>query len=80
MIPKAVDIMKMRVMGAKFDFGRAMGEAVAPLKWGWGMSGAPYIESVRRERTEKSIEEGTNWLNNRIDRIFGKISGKKTNG
>ncbi|EKE06418.1 MAG: hypothetical protein ACD_19C00014G0032 [uncultured bacterium] len=28
MIPKAVDIMKMLVMGAKFDFGSAMGEAM----------------------------------------------------
>lgn len=28
MIPKAVDIMKMLVMGAKFDFGSAIGEAV----------------------------------------------------
>lgn len=28
MIPKAVDIMKMLVMGAKFDFGSAIGEAM----------------------------------------------------
>jgi len=34
MIPKAVDIMKMLVMGAKFDFGTAMGEALGPLQWG----------------------------------------------
>lgn len=31
MIPKAVDIMKMLVMGAKFDFGTAIGEAAAPV-------------------------------------------------
>ncbi|WKZ25365.1 MAG: hypothetical protein QY322_03155 [bacterium] len=31
MVPKAVDIMKMLVMGAKFDFGSAIGEAMAPI-------------------------------------------------
>lgn len=31
MIPKAVDIMKMLVMGAKFDFGSAIGEATQPI-------------------------------------------------
>lgn len=41
MIPKAVDIMKMLVMGAKFDFGSAMGEAMAPVK----MVGGPIVSS-----------------------------------
>lgn len=34
MIPKAVDIMKMLIMGQKFDFGTAIGEATTPLQWG----------------------------------------------
>ncbi len=32
-IPKTVDIVKMLVMGAKFDFGTAIGEAMAPVDW-----------------------------------------------
>ncbi len=32
MIPKAVDILKMLIMGAKFDFGSAIGEAMTPAK------------------------------------------------
>lgn len=31
MIPKAVDIMKMLIMGTKFDFGTAIGEAMGPI-------------------------------------------------
>lgn len=50
MIPKAVDIMKMLVMGAKFDFGSAIGEAAQPV----GMYGK-YAASQMGKGTEGSL-------------------------
>lgn len=35
-IPKVVDILKMAIMGAKFDFGSAMGEAMSPINMAKG--------------------------------------------
>lgn len=37
-IPKAADILKAMIMGAKFDYGSAIGEAMSPLKstYDWG--------------------------------------------
>jgi len=32
LIPKAVDIMKMAIMGTKFEYGTAIGEAMAPIQ------------------------------------------------
>lgn len=44
MIPKAVDIMKMLVMGAKFDFGSAIGEAMTPVKMAGGLAVNPQMD------------------------------------
>jgi hypothetical protein len=53
-IPKASDILKSIIMGEKFAFGSAIGEAVAPLQKVWGSTGAPivgsYQQAIGRER------------------------------
>ena len=41
------------VMGEKFSFGNAMGEAVGPLNTAWGMTGAPF--GTRPRGIEKKI-------------------------
>ncbi len=48
-IPKTVDIMKMLVMGAKFDFGTAMGEAISLFKIGATGYGAYAASELKQD-------------------------------
>jgi len=69
MIPKAVDIMKMLIMGQKFDFGTAIGEAQAPMKAAWGATGAPIVGSFQQGAGRKSVKAAQklmgSWLQDR---------------
>lgn len=72
MIPKAVDIMKMFVMGAKFDFGNAIGEAAQPLTGALRLSSA--VGGVGKE-----ISTGWGFLKSKADQkvnLTGGTSGK----
>jgi len=52
-IPKVTEIMKMVVMGQKFDFGSAIGEAVGVGKWAWDKTGAPVTDTLKKIRSEE---------------------------
>jgi hypothetical protein len=60
MIPKVPDMLKGFLLGEKFSFGMAIGEATGPLKTGWGMTGAPLLkgvqESVSRDVTSDRVK------------------------
>ncbi len=70
MIPKAVDIMKMLIMGAKFDFGSAIGEAAQPLTGALRLSSA--IGNIGKE-----ISTGWGFLNPKSDQEIGGASSQK---
>ena len=46
-LPKVIDILKAAIMGEKFTFGTAMGEAIAPIKGIWGATGQPYVRGAQ---------------------------------
>lgn len=46
-IPKVTDILKSLIMGEKFTFGTAIGEAMAPVKGIWGATGQPYVRGAQ---------------------------------
>ena len=70
LIPKAVDIMKMLIMGEKFAFGTAIGEAMGPLKWAGGQA---YNQTGAREAMELGQVI-------RKTRIMNKYIGEGTRG
>lgn len=47
MLPKVVDMLKGLIMGEKFSFGTAMGEAVGVGRAAWGLTGAPFVGQAR---------------------------------
>lgn len=74
MIPKAVDIMKMLVMGAKFDFGTAMGEATAPLMMGRKNLIDPITSSYSQAIGKERVDKFQTWAGGKIEarRAAGK--------
>lgn len=81
LIPKSVDIMKMLIMGQKFEFGTAIGEAVGPLQWGQRqVMGSPIARTfqesaglVGASRMLKSASESEFWGNlmNKTQKLTG---------
>jgi len=55
LIPKVPELLKSIIMGEKFSFGTAIGEAMGPLKAGWGMTGAPLQRSFQEISTKEMI-------------------------
>lgn len=55
LIPKVPELLKSMIMGEKFSFGTAIGEAVGPLKAGWGMTGAPVTRAFQEIGSKASI-------------------------
>ena len=55
LIPKATELAKSLIMGEKFSFGTAMGEAMGPLRTGWGMTGAPVTRAFQEVGSKASI-------------------------
>jgi len=47
-LPKVVDIMKMAIMGTKFDYGTAIGEAIGPIKGPIKFAGGAFQEGIGR--------------------------------
>jgi len=54
LIPKVPDMLKGLLLGEKFSFGMAMGEATGALKTGWGMTGGPSFDALRRYRSAQT--------------------------
>lgn len=84
MIPKAVDIMKMLIMGEKFTFGTAIGEAMAPAKFGWNMIGGDVISrsmqyggAARTARWLETLSHQT-WLPQRARAGLTRMSSALT--
>lgn len=78
MIPKTVEIITGILSGKPFAYGTAIGEAMAPLKSGWGMTGAPLVGAVTKSRLEKSLNDETSWLNTKIDSVLDKFKKPTT--
>lgn len=75
LIPKVPDMLKGLLLGEKFDFGSAIGEATGPVKTAWGMAGAPYLKSAQevfsRDKAEKWKINLEDWIRNRKDKKGG---------
>ncbi|KKR86278.1 MAG: hypothetical protein UU32_C0018G0002 [Candidatus Woesebacteria bacterium GW2011_GWB1_41_10] len=89
MLPKVIDMLKSVIMGEKFAFGTAIGEAQAPLKAAWGMTGAPIAAEALRAQGASRVLLGIagegrplygimNRINPRWDDILKKV--KETGG
>jgi hypothetical protein len=74
MIPKAVDIMKMLVMGAKFDFGSAIGEAMSPVMMGKKNLIDPITGSYSQAIGKERVDKFQTWAGGKIEdrRAAGK--------
>lgn len=78
-IPKATEIVKMLIMGEKFAFGTAIGEAMGPLKWAGGQAynqtGAKDIMEIsqlaRKSRVLEKIIGDKGWLRPYVERFVG---------
>ncbi|MFZ5932681.1 MAG: hypothetical protein ACOYT7_01215 [Patescibacteria group bacterium] len=69
LIPKAADFIKAMVTGERFTFGTALGEATAPLKYGWELSGAPiYLKTLRELQARTRAEDISAMISTRVDR------------
>ena len=51
LIPKVIELLKSIIMGEKFSFGTAMGEATGVARTAWGMTGAPLVGQAREAFT-----------------------------
>lgn len=58
-VPKVPDILKMLILGAKFDYGMAIGEAMAPVKMAGGLYVNPRMEEyeVAAKKAQKTTWE-----------------------
>jgi len=61
-IPKASDILKAIIMGAKFDYGTAIGEAAAPVSGLWGATGAPVMRSFGEAAGRARVKDIQRWV------------------
>ena len=57
LIPKASELIKSLIMGERFTFGTAMGEATGVAKGAWGMTAQPYVRSFQEGWTKKRIHD-----------------------
>ena len=69
MIPKVADFLKAVIMGEKFAFGSAIGEAVAPLNTIWGATGGNVLREVQRERGEAASRYYVPYINAALEKI-----------
>jgi len=74
LIPKVPDMLKGMLLGEKFSFGMAMGEATGVLKTGWGMTGQPIVRGVQ-EKVGKTVADQR--AQRVVDWINKIIPGKK---
>ena len=68
-IPKATEILKMLVMGEKFSYGSAIGEAIGPAKWAWGQTGGQLAGVLGKVRADEAYRNASNW-------VWGKVGLK----
>ncbi len=54
LIPKAPDILKAILLGEKFAFGTAFGEATGAAKTAWGMTGGSTFDALRRYQSAQA--------------------------
>lgn len=76
LVPKAVELVKSLVMGEKFTFGTAVGEAVGAGKAAWGMTGAPIWNAAKANRESNFISNKFTDLRDWLDKRYpGKGAG-----
>lgn len=78
MIPKVVDVLKMMIMGEKFAFGTAIGEAVAPVSGLWGATGRPIIGSFQQAAGRKGVMSAQDYITAWVEANRGRrAAGEK---
>lgn len=75
-IPKATEILKMFILGGKFAYGEAIGEAWAPVKGAWGMTGGPLVRSIQEATGRRIVGEKAENVTNFINTLLTRL-GKK---
>lgn len=75
LIPKIPDMLKGFILGEKFSFGTAIGEAAGPLSWTWNQTGGSLFESLKRSTGEKTVKELSDKLSNYINGLLPKKKG-----
>lgn len=73
LIPKATQIVQGFITGKPFAYGSAVGEAMGPVKAGWGTFGAPVLEGVRREAFTNTSNETVKKLSALVQKIYGAV-------
>jgi hypothetical protein len=79
LIPKVVELMKSLIMGEKFTFGTAMGEAVGVGRAVWGMTGAPVTRTMQEYMGVQSAPGAYETLS-KITRKMGLEKASKSMG
>ena len=54
MMPAAADLIKSIVQGQPFNYGTAIGQALAPARMAWGTTGGPMLAQMREYSTAKT--------------------------
>ena len=77
LIPKVPELLKSLIMGEKFSFGTAMGEAIGPLRTGWGMTGAPLVRGVQEGLSKKLYTDKETEILGILSKLKSKFSKQK---
>ena len=59
LIPKANEIVQGFISGKPFAYGSAVGEAVAPIGWGYNQVARPVVENVRKRLYDDGKDSST---------------------
>lgn len=57
LIPKVPEVLNSLIMGERFTYGEALGEAMAPAKFVWNMSGGAVLHAVQEATGKRVIGE-----------------------
>ncbi len=78
LIPKVPELLKSMIMGEKFSFGTAMGEAVGVGRAAWGMTGAPLVTGVQRGLSDKLYRDNETRILGILSNLKSKFSKPKS--
>ena len=71
LIPKATELAKALIMGEKFAFGTAMGEAAGAARTTWGKTVGPYANAADQFMSYNTAPNVYNWLQKQASKPGG---------
>lgn len=79
MIPKVPDMLKGFLLGQKFDFGSAIGEATGPVKTAWGMTGQPLMRGAQELISKDITKDRIQGIVDTLNKILPKAKSTSKN-